>query len=211
MTLKVKHNKSSLVLWSIFINLKHHSKTLEIFFGCPTCVIMHNGWGIPKKRADFWRRAVESMPPQSKDLFSRQEKAIFSFKIALLCSKDKSLALLLLCGRKSHMLGQNKDLHKSESNVSLNSGKVHGQVLYHTLFHISCSKKNLVSASSSLKSSDTDPEQWKKEWVFFWAEATYITNHLKFQDTPPSSIVPWQVPTFQKITVFYFQRFHVQR
>jgi hypothetical protein len=57
------------------------------------------------------------------------------------------------------MLGQNKDLHKSESSVSRNSGKVHGQVLYHTLFHITCSKKYLVSESSSPKSSDIDPEQ----------------------------------------------------
>jgi hypothetical protein len=120
---------------------------------------MPKGWGIPKKGAHFWRRTVESMRPQNKGHFSRQEKAIFSFKIVLLCFKGKSLALLLLCGRKSHMLGQNKDLDKSEPSVSLNSGKVHGQVLYHTLFHISCSKKNLVSESSSLKSSDTDPEQ----------------------------------------------------
>jgi hypothetical protein len=83
----------------IFINLKHHPKTLEIFFGCPTRVIMPKEWGIPKKWAHFWRRAVEPMPPQNKGHFSRQEKAIFSFKIALLGSKGKSLVLVLLCGR----------------------------------------------------------------------------------------------------------------
>ncbi len=46
-------------------------------------MIMPKEWGIPKKWAHFSRRAVEPMPLQNKGHFSRQEKAIFSFKIAI--------------------------------------------------------------------------------------------------------------------------------